>query len=77
MAYTEASKKATMKYIKGNYDRLEIKVPKGRKATVEAIAEARGTSINSLVNGFLREAAGLSEADWKRTEAEEGAEENA
>lgn len=59
------------------YDSLRIRIPKGRKATVEAVAKARGESINGLVNGFLREAAGLSEDDWKRTEAEEGAEENA
>lgn len=77
MAYTEAGKKATMKYIKGNYDRLEIKIPKGRKTAVEAAAKERGESINSLVNGFLREVTGLSEPDWKRTEADEGAEANA
>ncbi len=71
MAYTEASKKATMKYIKENCDRLEIKVPKGRKATVAAVAKERGESINGLVNAFLREAAGLSEEEWKRVEAEE------
>lgn len=59
------------------YDSLRIRIPKGRKAIVEAVAEARGMSVNGLVNGFLREAAGLSESDWKRTEAEEGADENA
>ena len=56
------------------YDSLRIRVPKGRKATVEALAKARGESVNGLVNGFLRGAAGLTEADWKRTEAEEGTE---
>lgn len=66
-----------MKYIKGNYDRLEVKIPKGRKAAVEAVAKERGESVNGIINAFLREIVGMSESDWKRTEAEEGAEENA
>lgn len=70
MAYTEAGKRATMKYVKENYDRLNIKVPKGRRVTVEAIAKARGESINGLVNSFLREAAGLSEDEWKQNPEE-------
>ena len=68
MAYTEANKRATMKYIKANYDRLEIKIPKGRKAAVEAHAKAKGESINGLVNALLRADMGLSEADWKQSE---------
>lgn len=68
MAYTEANKRATMKYIKANYDRLEIKIPKGRKAAVEAHAKAKGESINGLVNALLRADMGLSEADWKQAE---------
>ena len=68
MAYTEANKRATMKYIKANYDRLEIKIPKGRKAAVEAHAKAKGESINGLVNALLRADMGLSETDWKQAE---------
>lgn len=54
------------------YDSLRIRVPKGRKETVEALAKARGESVNGLVNALLRGAAGLTEAEWKRDEAEEG-----
>jgi len=53
------------------YDNLRIIVPKGRKAEIEAYAQERGESVNGLVNGFLRNALGLSEAEWKRVEAEE------
>lgn len=72
MAYTEAGKRATMKYVKENYDRLNIKIPKGRKATVEAVAKARGESINGLVNSFLREITGLTEQEWKQNEETPG-----
>lgn len=47
------------------YDRLAVTVPKGRKATVEAIAAERGQSVNGLINELLRAAAGLTEEEWK------------
>ena len=42
MAYTEAHKRATMKYVKAAYDRIEVKVPKGQRDAVRAAAEAKG-----------------------------------
>lgn len=48
------------------YDRIQIVVPKGRKSTVEALASERGESVNGMVNGLLRGAAGLTEAEWKK-----------
>lgn len=68
MGYTEAGKRATIKYIKNNYDRVEIKVPKGRKAAVEAHAKSKGESVNGLVNALLRADMGLSEDEWKKQE---------
>ena len=59
------------RYAAKAYDNLRIIVPKGRKAEIEAYAQERGESVNGLVNGFLRNALGLSEAEWKRVEAEE------
>lgn len=53
------------------YDDLRIRIPKGRKADVEAYAKAQGESVNALVNNFLRNAVGLSEADWKKSDGEE------
>lgn len=49
------------------YDQLPIRVPKGRKADIEAYAQERGESVNGLVNLLLREAMQKSEEDWKRT----------
>lgn len=72
MAYTKATMRAVDKYVKANYDRIEVKVPKGRKSAVEAHAKAKGESINGLVNALLRADMGLSEDDWKQvTEGEE------
>ena len=68
MAITEAQKRAVAKYNAANYDRIEIKVPKGRKQAVEAHARTRGESVNGLVNALLRGDMGLSEDEWKATE---------
>ena len=48
------------------YDQLPIRVPKGRKATIEAYAKSRGESVNGLINALLREKLGLSEFEWKQ-----------
>lgn len=58
------NKNYAKKYI-GKFDELKIRVPKGRKATVEALAAARGESVNGFVNGLLRGAAGVSVEEWK------------
>ena len=50
------------------YDRLNLVVPKGRKAAVEAFAKSRGESVNGLVNALLRAEMGFSEEDWKKQE---------
>lgn len=34
---------------KRNYDRIEIKVPKGRKAVIKAEATAAGQSVNEFI----------------------------
>lgn len=53
------------------YDRLAVTVPKGRKATVEALAAESGQSVNGLINELLRAAAGLTEDEWKASRNEE------
>ena len=70
MAYTRAGMKAVDKYVKANYDRIEVKVPKGQKADIEAHAKSKGLSTNALVNELLRADMGVSEADWKAKSAD-------
>lgn len=65
MAYTRASMKAVDKYVKNNYDSFLVRVPKGRKATIEECAKAQGESVNGMINRLLREIAQLSEDEWK------------
>ena len=71
MATTKAHQKAVNKYIKRNYDRLHIIIPKGYKQVVDAYAKERGETINSLVNNFLRNEIGVSETEWKQGKNEE------
>lgn len=56
MPYTEAQKKATMKYIKAAYDRIELKVPKGKKAIIQDYASQHGESVNSFINRLIDKA---------------------
>lgn len=68
MAYTKATMRAVDKYVKAKYDRIEIKVPKGRKQAVEAHAKQRGESVNGLVNALLRAEMGLSDDEWRQSD---------
>ena len=61
----KAATRAKNKYNAKNYDSLRIVVPKGQKQAIQAHAEAKGQSINGLVNGLLQADMGLSEDEWK------------
>ena len=50
MAVSKAQQRAVHKYVKDNYDRMELTVPKGRKAEIKSIAESRGQSVNAFVS---------------------------
>mgnify|MGYP004617577679 FL=1 len=52
MSVSKAQQKATAKYVKNTYDRIEVKVPKGQKAVIQSFAESQGKSLN----GFACEA---------------------
>lgn len=47
------------------YDRIEISVPKGRKATIEEYAAAQGESVTALISRLLRAEMGIKDEDWK------------
>ena len=69
MATTKAQQKAVNKYIKGNYDRINLTIPKGQKATVQAAAEQEGESINGYTNKALLARMGLTA--WPEAKEEE------
>ena len=68
MPASKAQQRAVAKYMAANYDEMKIRIPKGRKKAVEAHAEAKGESINGLVNALLRADMGLTENEWKKGE---------
>ena len=64
-AYTKATMRAVDKYVKANYDRIEVKVPKGQKQAIELFAREQGESVNAMVNRLIRTEMGVSENEWK------------
>lgn len=55
MPVSKAQQKAVHKYIKENYDRQEITMPKGKKEIVKAHAERHGESVNAFINRAIDE----------------------
>lgn len=48
-------------YNKKNYDRIEITVPKGRKAVIKEAAQAAGQSVNEFITQAIDEKMGKDE----------------
>ena len=49
MSYSNAQKEATARYNKKAYDRIEIKVKKGRKREIFADAASKSKSVNQFI----------------------------
>lgn len=49
---SKAQQKAVNKYVKNNYDRINVTFPKGQKKVIMQAAEAAGES----VNGYIKKA---------------------
>ena len=49
---SKAQRKAVSKYVKKNYDKISLMVPKGERANIAAAASAVGES----TNGYIKEA---------------------
>ena len=56
MPASKAQQKAVSKYMKENYDVYQIRMPKGRKAMIQAHAEAHSESVNGFINRAIQEA---------------------
>ena len=55
MPISKAQQKAVHKYVKANYGRQELTMPKGKKEAVKAHAESRGESVNGFINRAIDE----------------------
>ena len=55
MAISKAQQRATANYVKKSYDRIEVKVTKGRKEIIQAHAASRGESVNGFIGRAIAE----------------------
>jgi predicted HicB family RNase H-like nuclease len=55
MPASKAQQKAVNKYMRENYDRINLTMPKGKKAELQTHAQSRGESLNSFVNRAIDE----------------------
>lgn len=68
MAISKAQQRATAKYVKSSYDRIDLRVPKGNKDKIKAHAEQNGESVNGFINRAIDE---TMERDKKGTEGKQ------
>lgn len=62
---SKAHQRAVARYNAKAYDRIELRVPKGRKRAIEAAARRCGQTINRYLNGLIRGDLGLTEGEWR------------
>lgn len=55
MPISKAQQRAVNKYVKNNYDRVNVTFPKGRKDKLKAHAAGRGESLNAFINRAIDE----------------------
>lgn len=53
--YTEAQKAASIKYLNEKTERIQIRVPKGKKEIYKEQAAAKGYSLNAYIVKLLEE----------------------
>ena len=69
MPATKAQQRAVNKYMSTHYDRINLTVPKGRKAEIQAHAEAQGESVNGFINRAISETMSRDKAPQRPQEA--------
>ena len=63
MAVSKAQQKAVTKYMKENYDEVQVRMAKGQKELVKEHAEAHGESTNGFINRAISETIERDKAD--------------
>ena len=56
MATSKAAQRAVNKYMRENYDRVNLTMPKGKKDAVQIHAAQRGESVTAFINRAIDEA---------------------
>ena len=49
MPVSKAQQASVNKYVKANYDRINVTMPKGQKDIIKSHAEAQGESVNQYI----------------------------
>ena len=62
MPVSQAQKKATAKYEQQNYDKVLLRLEKGKKDKIKLHAESKGESLNGFINKAIDE---KIERDWE------------
>jgi len=69
LAISKAQQQAVHKYVKANYDRVELTMPKGKKEHIKAhAAQHDGGSVNAFINRAIDE---TMERDQQKAAQEE------
>lgn len=50
---SRAQQKAVNKYVKNNYDRINVTLPKGKKAEIQEAAAEAGESVNTYIRNAI------------------------
>lgn len=53
MASTDAQKRATIKYMKEKLEKIEFRVPKGRKDKIREFATSKGMSLSAYITTLI------------------------
>ena len=63
MPTTKAQQRAVEKYKKANYDEIKVRVPKGKKADLQAHVDTIPESLNAFINRAITETMARDQAE--------------
>ncbi|MGN0784890.1 MAG: YlcI/YnfO family protein [Candidatus Aphodomorpha sp.] len=55
MPASKAQQRAVAKYMRANYDAIQLRIPKGARDEIRKHAEQQGESVNAFVQRAIRE----------------------
>lgn len=67
MAISEAQQKAVNKYVKNNYDRINVTFPKGEKEKIKHHAESNSESVNAFITRAVKETMERDKSKFSQT----------
>lgn len=59
---TKAQQKAVQKYVKNNYDRIVLTLPKGERDKIKIRASGNNESVNAYISRLIKQDIGSTEA---------------